>query len=395
MTISSTATRKAGPYAGNGSTVAFAFSFKVFADSDLVVTHTDDNGLETVKTLTTHYTATLNANQNSNPGGTVTMLTAPATGEKLTITSAVPKTQAVNLSDGGGFFASVVNNALDRLTIFSQELAERLGRAMSLPVSVDAGVSAELPTPTAGKLLAWASDGLSIVNSAPTGVVAGSITATELASDAVEEDAILNGAVTTNKLGALAVTAAKLAADAVETAKIKDANVTNGKLSANAVTLAKTDASGLQPIVVLRDEKASGTSGGTFNSGAWQTRDLNTKATDTHSICTLAANQFSLPAGTYEINVRAPCFLTGQTKAKLRNVSDGSDTIIGASGYAYGAAGGDAISSTVDGVFTIASSKTFEVQHRCATTSAVSGFGYADGFSVVEVYTEVFIRKIA
>ena len=51
MTISSTATRKAGPYAGNGSTVAFAFSFKVFADSDLVVTHTDDNGLETVKTL--------------------------------------------------------------------------------------------------------------------------------------------------------------------------------------------------------------------------------------------------------------------------------------------------------------------------------------------------------
>lgn len=164
MTISSTATRKAGPYAGNGSTVAFAFTFKVFADSDLVVTHTDDNGLETVKTLTTHYTATLNANQNSNPGGTVTMLTAPATGEKLTITSAVPKTQAVNLSDGGGFFASVVNNALDRLTIFSQELAERLGRAMSLPVSVDAGVSAELPTPEAGTLIGWNADGDGLEN---------------------------------------------------------------------------------------------------------------------------------------------------------------------------------------------------------------------------------------
>jgi hypothetical protein len=62
------------------------------------------------------------------------MLTAPATGEKLTITSAVPKTQAVNLSDGGGFFASVVNNALDRLTIFAQELAEQVSRIMKLPV---------------------------------------------------------------------------------------------------------------------------------------------------------------------------------------------------------------------------------------------------------------------
>jgi len=242
MTISSTATRKAGPYAGNGSTVAFAFTFKVFADSDLVVTHTDDNGVETVKTLTTHYTATLNANQNSNPGGTVTMLTAPATGEKLTITSAVPKTQAVNLSDGGGFFASVVNNALDRLTIFAQELAEQVSRIMKLPVSAADGTDPNLPTPEAGTVLGWNADGDAIINYLPTNggmPDPGSITATYLANDAVEEEAILNGAVTTNKLGALAVTAAKLASNAVETAKIKDANVTAAKLAADAVETAK------------------------------------------------------------------------------------------------------------------------------------------------------------
>ena len=238
MTISSTATRKAGPYAGNGSTVAFAFTFKVFADSDLVVTHTDDDGLETVKTLTTHYTATLNANQNSNPGGTVTMLTAPATGEKLTITSAVPKTQAVNLSDGGGFFASVVNNALDRLTIFAQELAEQVSRIMKLPVSAEAGTDPNLPTPEAGTVLGWNADGDAIINYLPTdgGMPApGAITATYLANDAVEEEAILNGAVTTNKLGALAVTAAKLASNAVETAKIMNGAVTLAKLDSAVI----------------------------------------------------------------------------------------------------------------------------------------------------------------
>lgn len=242
MTISSTATRKAGPYSGNGSTVAFAFTFKVFADSDLVVTHTDDNGVETVKTLTTHYTATLNANQNSNPGGTVTMLTAPATGEKVTITSAVPKTQAVNLSDGGGFFASVVNNALDRLTIFSQELAEQVSRVMKLPVSAEDGTDPNLPTPEAGTVLGWNAGGDALVNYLPTdgGMPApGAITATYMANDAIEEEAILDGAVTTDKLGALAVTAAKLAANAVETAKILDGAVTAAKLATDAVETAK------------------------------------------------------------------------------------------------------------------------------------------------------------
>ena len=254
MTISSTATRKAGPYAGNGSTVAFAFTFKVFADSDLVVTHTDDDGLETVKTLTTHYTATLNANQNSNPGGTVTMLTAPATGEKLTITSAVPKTQAVNLSDGGGFFASVVNNALDRLTIFSQELAEQVSRIMKLPVSAASGTDPNLPVPEASTVLGWNAAGDAIINYLPTdgGMPSpGSITATYMANDSIEEEAILNGAVTTNKLGALAVTAAKLAADAVETAKILD----------GAVTLAKLDSAVIKQVALVEDSHNIATTG--------------------------------------------------------------------------------------------------------------------------------------
>ena len=69
---------------------------------------------------------------------------------------------------------------------------------------------------------------------------AGSIGATELATDAVETAKIKNDAVITAKLADDAVTTikitdanvttAKLANDAVETAKIKNANVTNAKL---------------------------------------------------------------------------------------------------------------------------------------------------------------------
>lgn len=134
MTISST-TRKAGPYTGNGATVAFPFAFKVFSQSDVVVTATDLSGSETTLTLTTHYTVALNADQDASPGGTVTMVTAPLTGHLRTISSAVPELQAVALTNMGGFYPAVINGALDRLTILTQQNTEQLSRAVKVAIS--------------------------------------------------------------------------------------------------------------------------------------------------------------------------------------------------------------------------------------------------------------------
>lgn len=134
MTISSE-TRKAGPFIGDGLVTDFPFTFKVFVEADLYVVLLDADGVETVKALTTHYTVALNADQDSNPGGTVTMLTAPATGETLTLSSAVALLQSVDIQNMGGFYPSVINKALDRLTIFTQQLTEKIGRAALAPFS--------------------------------------------------------------------------------------------------------------------------------------------------------------------------------------------------------------------------------------------------------------------
>ena len=73
MTISSTL-RKAGPFIGSGAAATFPFSFKVFTTSDLfVVKLTLATSTETDLALNTDYTATLNADQNSNPGGSITL----------------------------------------------------------------------------------------------------------------------------------------------------------------------------------------------------------------------------------------------------------------------------------------------------------------------------------
>ena len=153
MSIAST-TRKAGPYTGNGVTTIFPFSFKVFSSSDLVVTQTDTSGVETTLTLTSNYTVSLNANQDTNPGGNVTCLVAPASSYLLTLTSAVPQLQPVVLTNNGGFYPSVINDALDRLTIFAQQILEKVNRTLSLPVSVS-GVSTTLPVPVSNRVIAW------------------------------------------------------------------------------------------------------------------------------------------------------------------------------------------------------------------------------------------------
>ena len=65
--------------AGNGSKVAFTFDFKTPAAGDLEVYEVDGTTLvATLLTITTHYTVALNT---VTEGGTVTYVTAPASGK--------------------------------------------------------------------------------------------------------------------------------------------------------------------------------------------------------------------------------------------------------------------------------------------------------------------------
>lgn len=166
MTISST-TRKAGPYVGNSSATTFAFAFKVFARSEVVVTLLNiASTVETVLTLDTDYTVTLNADQNANPGGVVTYNPSGvpiASTHKLTLTSGVLQTQGTDITNAGGFYPEVIENALDRATILVQQLSEMVGRAFKVPVSSSA--DATLPAPASGGGgFGWNAAGTAIIN---------------------------------------------------------------------------------------------------------------------------------------------------------------------------------------------------------------------------------------
>lgn len=161
MAVSST-NRKAGPFLGNDVTVTFPFVFKVFLTSDLLVEQIQAGAVDsTVLVLDSDYTAVLNADQDTDPGGSIT-LTAGAliTGNRLVITSDVPELQEVTLTNFGGFFPGVLNDQFDRLTILIQQLQVDVSRSIKFPLTDNSEV-VDLPSAEqrAGKVLGFASDG--------------------------------------------------------------------------------------------------------------------------------------------------------------------------------------------------------------------------------------------
>ena len=165
MTISST-TRIAGPYTSGSS---FAFAFKVFAAADLDVVRFDSStGVESVLFLTTDYTVSLNGDQNSNPGGTVTLVAGALTAtQTLTITSSIANLQPTDLTNQGGFYPEVITDSLDRATIQIQQISDIGDRTVKIPISDGIGLDMTLPTASArqGKYLIFDASGQPSVSS--------------------------------------------------------------------------------------------------------------------------------------------------------------------------------------------------------------------------------------
>jgi microcystin-dependent protein len=128
-------TRRDGPYSCNGVLQDFDFNFKVFAESDIQVILTDSDAAETTLTITTGYTVALNADQESNPGGTITTVATYATGNKITIIGALDYGQPTQLTNRGGFFPKVIERAMDRLGILIQQLKEQVDRSVKVDAS--------------------------------------------------------------------------------------------------------------------------------------------------------------------------------------------------------------------------------------------------------------------
>lgn len=164
MTIPSTQ-RKAGPFSGDAVQTSWPFTFKVFAGSDVaVVVYTPLTGEVTLDP--SEYTVTLNPNQDTSPGGTVTYPTSGAalnTTDRLTLVGGLPYDQPLDLPAGGNFSPAALENQLDRTVMQVQQLAEQQGRVLTLPATTG-DVDPQFPSPDPSKFIAWNTDGTALRN---------------------------------------------------------------------------------------------------------------------------------------------------------------------------------------------------------------------------------------
>jgi hypothetical protein len=163
-----------------------------------------------------------------------------------------------------------------------------------------------------------------------------------------------------------------------------------------------------------REEQTNGTDGSTFTLSTWNTRVLNQEKTDDLSL-SISSNQISLVAGTYYIRVVASTRFTGaasnggvqhcMSKLRLRNITDGSNILIGMGCTHQGQddSGGNiqtmdlTLQTFLNGRFTLAGTKTVELQNW-VSNALIGGPTARPGKAIssgdTEVYTDFELWRI-
>lgn len=153
------------------------------------------------------------------------------------------------------------------------------------------------------------------------------------------------------------------------------------------------------PQVILEYYATAGSHGGGQSTGSWDTRYINREVLDTDNICSLSSNEFTLPAGTYDIDVCAAFFSTGHSRLRLYNVGataveqdEGSNDIVSLGTYSSGYA---QTMGRINTRFTLTSQQALRVESRVTVANATSGWGAASNIGIEEKYLSIRLVKVA
>ena len=154
------------------------------------------------------------------------------------------------------------------------------------------------------------------------------------------------------------------------------------------------DASGglFESIAVVREQQSSSTDGGTFNSGDWRVRSINTEVFDPDNIVSVANNEITLVAGTYVAVWFAHAWHVNQhqTRLKLDSSTSTSFNALGSSSHSLTNASNQNASHGIHR-FTLNQTESLSLQHRCQSSQS-NGFGQANGWGN-NIYSQVVFYK--
>lgn len=153
---------------------------------------------------------------------------------------------------------------------------------------------------------------------------------------------------------------------------------------------------GISNFLHIQDRKPVGTDGGTFTSGAWRTRDLNTVLVNNIVGASLNTNRITLPAGTYFIVAEAPALGCSSHVSRLEQITPSPLTLINGTPSNSPVTNGSVVFSKMWENIILSEQVIMELQHICYSTRADVGFGAGYNMGqVLNIYSDVKIWKVA
>lgn len=146
-------------YIGNGSTTVFPMTFEVNEAHPewihLFILQDDNTYLETEDFSVDMTAKTVTYPQSGTP---------LASSKRLVIMRELPLQQQLDLINQGDYYAEDVEQALDDLTMITQQLGDETKRAFKMPIGSDGDIDTSLPEPVPGMAFGWDSTGTKIIN---------------------------------------------------------------------------------------------------------------------------------------------------------------------------------------------------------------------------------------
>ena len=260
----------------------YAFTFEILAATDIEVYKGD-----TLLTLTTDYTVTI----NTNGTGSVTLVLTAGT-DNITIVGARTIQRTTDFVTGGDLFANSLNEELDSLTIFTQQNAEAGDRSIRAPVTDPTNIDMTLPTRTdrAGKYLSFNS------STGDPEVVNNVVDITAVAANATNINTVAGQISPVNNISTVAGAAANIstvagiAANVTTVAGISGNVTTVAGISADVTTVA-ADGTDIGAVAAISaDVQALGPIAADITTVAGIDSDVTAVAADATDIGTVATN---------------------------------------------------------------------------------------------------------